>query len=672
MENQRYKGREIVILAVSIICITIFCVRLIDWQIFKGEQYLKKANTNYAYEVETKARRGEILDVNGIPLAINESKKTIVFDRIYMEKNSENRIILQLVDILNKKGEKWIDELPIEISSNGTYNYISNKEDEVAKLQKILSLNSYVTADECMRKICKDYNIYDYTKEKERIIGSVRYNMAKNEYDKSMTSPYTFAIGISNETVAIISEKNIPGIEIGLIDERKYLNSSLMPHIVGSIGKLTESEYEELKDSYKMDDFIGKDGIEEGCEEYLKGKDGKKIIKTTNKGAFISSGVTNSASSGNTVYLTIDSRYQQVAMKTLEKNVLAARVQNGACKSGAVVMLNVKDFSVLAAATYPSYDSQKYYTDSDYRVQLLTDETDKKLINRAFDGAFTPGSIYKPIVACAALEEGIISKDTSIYCGGRFYYNPNNTSEFIRCSTGPHGAISVVRAISKSCNTFFAETGRRLGIENLDLYASRFGLGSKTGLEVHESAGTLAGPDYSKKMGQTWYAGSTPQASLGQSDNLFTPVQLATYTATIANGGNRYKTHLVRKITDYTRKNLIKENSPDSPELVENVGISEKTFQIVKEGMRSVVTSGTASNLANYPIEIAGKTGTAQNNTAHDHATFICFGPCKNPEIAIAVVLEFGSSGTFTKAIARDMLNAYFYNEGFDESALQK
>lgn len=672
MDNQKNKGREIVILAISIVCIAVFCFRLIDWQIVNGEQYLKKANTSYAYEVETKARRGEILDVNGIPLAINESKRTIVFDRIYMEKNSENQIILQLADILNKKGEKWIDELPIEISSDGTYKYMSNKDTEIAKLQKTLSLNSYVTADECMGKICKDYNIYGYTKEQERTIGSVRYNMTKSGYDKSMTSPYTFASGISSETVAIVSEKNIPGIEIGSTDTRKYLNATLMPHIVGSIGKLSESEYEELKDSYKMDDIIGKDGIEEGCEEYLKGKDGKKIIKTTDKGAVIGSGVTNSASSGNTVYLTIDSKLQQAAMKTLEKNVLAARAQNGACKSGAVVMLNVKDFSVLAAATYPSYDLQKYYTDSDYSSQLLTDETNRPLINRAFAGAFTPGSIYKTIVACAALEEGIISRDASIYCGGRFYYDPSNTSEYIRCSTGPHGAISVVRALSGSCNTFFAETGRRLGIESLDLYSSRFGLGGKTGLEIHEVTGTLAGPEYSKKMGQTWYGGSTPQASLGQSDNLFTPVQLATYTATIANGGNRYRTHLVRKITDYTRQNVVKENNPDSPELVENVGVSEKTFQVVREGMRSVITSGTASDLANYPIEIAGKTGTAQNNTAHDHATFICFAPYEKPEIAIAVVLEFGSSGTYTKAITRDMLNAYFYKEGFDESTLQK
>ena len=672
MENRINKGRYISIMSITMVCIAVFCVRLVDWQVIKGEQYLQRANTSYAYEVETKARRGEILDVNGIPLAINESGRTIVFDRIYMEKGSENKIILELTNLLNKKGEKWIDSLPIELTSSGTYEYMKNKEEEIAKMQKTLMLNSYVTADECMAKICKDFGIEGYTKKQERTIGSVRYGMKENGYENSMTAPYTFAENISNETVAIVAEKSIAGVEIGSSDIRKYVNPTLIPHVIGTIGKLSKEQYDRLKDSYKMDDIIGKDGIEAAYEKYLKGKDGKKIIETTGNGAVLGSNVTNGTIPGNTVYLTIDARLQQVANKTLEKNVNAARAQNGACKSGSIVMLNVKDFSVLAAATYPNYDLQKYYEDDKYRVQQMTDEANKPLINRAFNGAFTPGSIYKPVVACAALEEGAINKDTSIYCGGRFYYDPSNTSEYIKCSTGPHGAISVVRALAGSCNAFFAETGRRLGIESLDLYASRFGLGTTTGIEVSESKGILAGPEYSKSVGQTWYGGSTPQAALGQSDNLFTPVQLATYTATIANGGNRYRTHIVKKITDYVRQNVIEENNSDSPELIENVGVSEKTLETVKEGMRSVVTSGTASNFANYPVKIAGKTGTAQNNTSHDHTTFICFAPYDKPEIAIAVVLEYGSSSTFSKGVAKDMLDAYFFKEGIDESAIQQ
>ncbi len=671
MENKINKGRYISIMTITMVCIAVFCIRLIDWQIIKGEEYLQRANTSYTYEVETKARRGEILDINGVSLAINESGRTIVFDRIYMEKGSENKIILELANLLNKKGEKWIDALPIELTKSGTYEYMSNKEEEISRMQKTLMLNSYVTADECMAKICKDFGIEGYTKEQERTIGSVRYNMKESGYENSMTTPYTFAENISNETVAIVAEQSFSGVEIGSSDIRKYVNPTLIPHVIGTIGKLSQEQYDRLKDSYKMDDVIGKDGIEAAYEKYLKGKDGKKMIETTGKGAVIDSNVTNSAVPGNTVYLTIDAGLQQAANKTLEKNVKAARAQNGACKSGSVVMLNVKDFSILAAATYPSYDLQKYYEDDTYRVQQVTDETNKPLINRAFNGAFTPGSIYKPVVACAALEEGAIGRDTSIYCGGRFYYDPSNTSEYIRCSTGPHGGISVIRALAGSCNTFFAETGRRLGIENLDLYASRFGLGTTTGIEVSESKGILAGPEYSKSVGQVWYGGSTPQAALGQSDNLFTPVQLATYTATIANGGNRYRTHLVKKVTDYARQNIVEENNSDSPELIENVGVSESTFKTVREGMRSVITSGTASDFSSYPIPVAGKTGTAQNNTSYDHTTFICFAPYDEPEIAIAVVLEYGSTSTYSKGVARDMLNAYFFREGIDESEIQ-
>ena len=671
METEISKGRRITILSIALICAAIFCIRIIDWQLMKGDIYLNKSNTSYNYGIETRAKRGEILDVNGKPLAMNESSRTIVFNKVYMKNDSENGLILELANLLNKKGEKWIDELPIELTGSGTYEYMSGKEDEIAKMQKNLKVNSYVTASDCMTKLCKDYKIVGYSKENERLLAGVRYGMLASGYEKSKTSPYTFAKDISSETVAIVSEKSYPGVEIGSSDIRKYVNASLAPHIVGTIGKLSKEQYDRLKDSYRMDDTIGKDGIESAYEKYLKGKDGKKVIKTTEKGAIIDSDVTNSAVPGNTVYLTIDAGLQQAANNTLARNVEAARSSNGACKSGSVVVLNVKDFSVLAAATYPSYDLQKYYENDDYKIQLTTDNTNRPLINRAFNGAFTPGSIYKPVVACAALEEQVIQSGSSVYCGGRFYYDPSNTSEYIRCSTGPHGGIAVINALSKSCNTFFADTGRKLGIETLDLYAARFGLGSTTGIEVAESKGILAGPEYSKSVGQTWYAGSTPQASLGQSDNLFTPVQLATYTATIANEGNRYKTHVVRKVTDYIRQNIIEENDPENPELIENVGVSHETFKIVKEGMRSVVTSGTASSFANYPIPVAGKTGTAQNNTNHDHTTFICIAPYDKPEIAIAVVLEYGSNGTYSKNIARDMLDAYFYKKGIDESQIQ-
>ena len=221
---------------------------------------------------------------------------------------------------------------------------------------------------------------------------------------------------------------------------------------------------------------------------------------------------------------------------------------------------------------------------------------------------------------------------------------------------GVHRSINLVTALARSCNVFFAELGRRLGAELLESWAKKFGLGVKTGVELSESTGIVAGPEHSKKVGSRWYESGSSQAAIGQSDNMFTPLQLATYVATIANNGVRYRTHLLHKITDYSREKIIQNYEP---EILETINISQENLTLVKEGMRQVVLSGTARDFASFPVPIAAKTGTAQNSGS-DHTTFICFGPYENPEIAIAVVIEHGVSGMASKNIARDILNYYF------------
>ena len=245
-----------------------------------------------------------------------------------------------------------------------------------------------------------------------------------------------------------------------------------------------------------------------------------------------------------------------------------------------------------------------------------------------------------------------MSPDELIPCYGSFNFY---TGYKLRCM-GIHRNTDLVNALAKSCNVFFAELGRRLGAELLAQWARKFGLGVKTGLELSESVGILAGPEYSKKVGSKWYESGSSQAAIGQSDNMFTPLQLATYTATIANNGIRHKTHILDKITDYSRNNIIKNHEP---EILETINISQENLNLVKQGMRQVVLSGPARDFANFPIPIAAKTGTAQNSGS-DHTTFICYGPYENPEIAIAVVIEHGVSGMASKNVARDILNTYF------------
>lgn len=658
MENENsLKKRYIAIIVAVISIFTFFIVRLVDWQIINGAAYRGRVDRSNSYSVQTEAVRGEILDANGLELAVNSTGYKIMLDHLYLQRGTENNIISDLLDLMEKKGEPWLDILPISVSSSGSYEFIADKDDEIKKLKKTLVLNSYATAKDCMENLIQKYNCKEYPKKKQRDIISVRYGMTKAGYDNSITCFYTFAENISQELVAIVSEKSqvISGISIGTTAVRKYLNGTVAPHIVGRVGSLSQEEYDKLKDTYKLDDKIGKNGIEKVMEEYLKGKGGEKLVEATSGGSVLNVLEVEKAYPGKTIYLTIDSRIQQVANKSLEENVLAAkRIGIKDCKAGAVVALSVKDFSVIAAATYPSYDLQQYVESKDYYNQIASDTVSTPLLNRAFNGAFTPGSVYKPAVASAALEEGAITKSSNITCNGRFDYYAGS-GFYIRCM-GHHGSIPVMTALAKSCNVFFSETGRRLGIDSLDLYARKFGLGIKTGIELSESAGILAGPEYSNSMGAIWYAGNTSQASIGQSDNMFTPLQLATYAATIANGGNRYKTHVVKKVTDYVREETILEKNA---ELVENVGISDENLGIVKEGMRQVVLSGTATDFRGFPIAVAGKTGTAQNSGT-DHTTFICFAPYDKPEIAIAVVIEHGSKGMLSKNVARDILKAYF------------
>ena len=255
-------------------------------------------------------------------------------------------------------------------------------------------------------------------------------------------------------------------------------------------------------------------------------------------------------------------------------------------------------------------------------------------------------------MACAALQSGKIKPSETVHCGGSFNYYRGYS---LRCM-GVHGASNLLKALSKSCNVYFAELGRRLGATLLAEYANKFGIGVKTGVEIGESKGVVAGPEHSTDVGSHWYESGSSQAAIGQSDNMITPVQLATYTATIANGGKRYKTHIVKKIMDYARSKIIKE---DAPELMEDTGISEENLKAVKEGMREVALSGTARDFANYPIPIGAKTGTAQNSGS-DHTTFICFAPYDDPQIAISVVIAHGKSGTLSKNVARDIMDAYF------------
>lgn len=666
------KSSKNIITACMIIVIVFFAffiVRLADWQLVNGEEYSELAARSTSYTVKTAATRGEILDKNGEGLVVNTTHYKVALDKLYLDDEKINDTILQLIDILGKTGDKWEDSLPIEAASDGEYSYKKNSDDDIKVLlsTEFLDLPSDTSAETCIEKLAERYEIDgSYTSVQLRNLLSVRYNMELCGFSDS--TPYDFAKDISENAVSAVSEntQGVGGIEVQTYLTRAAKDADLAPHLLGALGSITEDEYRELSaqdDTYTQNDSVGKFGIELACESRLKGTAGAKIIQRNSDGAVVDTVETIDAKPGNTVYLTIDSKLQQTAVKSLDTNVRAAKAlgkENSEaygkknlgedCETGAAVMLDVRDFSVLAAASYPTYDLNKYSKYGDYYVKLAEDEN-SPMYNRATVGTFACGSVFKPCVACAALEEGVIDADKEIYCSQHYDYYPTNV---VKCMHY-HKNLNVTGALTQSCNYFFAETGRLLGIDTMYLYAERFGLGEYTGVEIEESRGILAGRDST-----SWQPGNTVQAAIGQSDNAFTPLQLATYAATIANDGTRLKTHMISKITNYERTETLSEFG--EAQVVETCGVSEENLKLVQDAMLrvSLDENGTAySMFGDYKVKVAAKTGTAENSGS-DHTTFICYAPYEKPEVAIAVVIEHGARGQFSMQVAKDLLDAYF------------
>lgn len=667
-KNKYTKSTITVCIIAVLVFFAVFTARLIDWQIIHGKEYSELAKRSTSYTVSTDATRGEILDKNGEGLVVNKTHCKILIDKLYADKNTLDSNLLSLIGILEMTGDKWEDTLPIEIVNN-SLSYKKGEEEKINTLlsSDFLNLDKNTSAQECFNILLKRYEISDdYTLLQKRNLVSVHYNMEITDYSNS--NPYVFAKDINSSTVSAVSEntQGVGGIEVQTYLVREADDADLAPHILGALGSITEDEYQKLKDSdkkYSLSDSVGKFGIELAFEDRLKGEGGTKIIKRNSDGTIVDVIETINAKPGNTVYLTLDKKLQETAVKSLAENVKAAKAQGVAekqaygekghgedCEAGAVVMMNVRDFSVLAAASYPTYDLNKYSKYGSYYVKLAQNKN-SPMYNRISVGSFACGSVYKPCVAGAALEEKTIAKDTEIYCKKEYDYYPSNV---VHCMHY-HGNENVTGAITQSCNYFFAETGRRLGIETMYLYSEKFGLGEYTGIEIEESKGTLAGRD-----SKSWMPGNTVQAAIGQSDNAFTPLQLATYVSTIANNGTRLKTHVVSKVTNYERNKTVEDYS--KPTTVDTCGISKENLKIVQNAMLEVTQNkdGTANYMfGNYKVKVAAKTGTAEN-AGSDHTTFICYAPFDKPEVAVAVVLEHGAKGRYSMQVAKDLLDAYF------------
>lgn len=678
-------GRSAACILLVLAVFVVYELRLVQWQLVEGDKYEQLSLSSRTDTIEIEAARGEILDRDGNVLAGNRSSYNIVYDALDMDYDRRNATIIQVIDLLEERGETWRDRLPIVLAEDGTYQYKEDSESAIQTLQEALSLAEYATAEECMAELAQQYDCQGYSKEDMRNVASVRYSMTQDGF--SRTSPYVIAEDVSAETVGVISERSEewPGIETRVAVTRYYgEDGALAPHVVGYTGVITDTQYQQAVEDgttydaennisgYKWSDTMGRSGIEAAFEEELRGQRGEETIYTDSSGGVESTAVTTAPEEGHTVQTTLDSDLQRVANLSLEKNI-QGNIDARNCTSGAAVVLDVDTFGVLASSSYPTYDVNQLVEsiagDGEYYNNLLADEN-QPMLNLALNGVFTPGSVFKPVVALAALQEGQLSAATSVYCPG--YYELADLR--LGCTCGGGNTWNVYGALAHSCNTFFSTVGYDLGISTLDPYAEYFGLGTTTGVELGEATGIMSNPqEYRENHGVNWTDGVSAQTAIGQADNMFTPIQLATMCATIANGGVRLQTHFLDKITDYTGETVLEEYEPVE---LYDAGLSGDVLGVVQAGMQMVATEGTASNVfANYPVSIAAKTGTAETSTPDENGnkptepnlSFICYAPADDPEIAVAVMIEQGNTGNYAQNVAKDILDQYFGFYTWDE-----
>lgn len=669
--KSRYKSFRAVVAIVLIVAVLCgFAYELYDIQIANHEYYAAQNNTVKTYTVKIEAARGEIVDRNGNPLVTNRQGNSIILDAAYFpsskENDERNEIIVNLINLFRKNDEEYARNLPLKLDKSGNAVFITEKDDEDyekeiknLKSKDMLNLQDYATAQNCFDAMVEKYGLERYDKKTALEIGNIRYELTRLLF--SVDNPVTIADDVSDETVAEIKENNSKylGADVRVVAYREYADSTLAPHIIGTVRKINAEEYAELKDQgYKITDEIGESGIEAAMEEHLRGEPGEKTVTIDGDGN-VTEEITKEPIQGDTIVLTIDKDLQKVAQDRLEETCKSVDYYNS---TGAVVVENCNNGEILAAASYPTYDLNDYYE----KYNELASNSKKPLYNRFAMGAYAPGSTFKPMMASAALQEGVVDQYTSFNCSSAFHVG---TMKF-KC-TGSHGGENVRTALRDSCNIYFYNCAQRLGIEKMNLYGSMFGLGQKTGVEIPESTGILAGPEYRSKFDMYWRPGDTVQAGIGQSDNLFTPLQLCNYNATIANGGTRYQMHFVKsRISNAT--GTVTQTGANA---VETVSVSQANLQIVREGMRMVATGGGPQAIFNQiDTKVACKTGTSQvvvKGVKHNNGFLITFAPYENPEISIATAIELAGSGTSTAKITSSIID-YYYSHNTNEKKAQR
>lgn len=682
------------VLVVTLIALCV--VTLYKLQIIEGAAYYEESQNNQASNQTVTAARGNILDRYGRVLVSNRECYNLKISdtRLFSDEVEDpNAVILEMINMVEAAGETYIDDLPI--TKEPPFEYT-----DMTALQRTLltayldskGLDEDTTAVELMSYFRTRYDIANsYNAEEMRKIASVRY--ALNVRYSINTNPYVFvedaSIDLISDLMGVVG--NVVEVETSYV--REY-NTQYAAHILGYVQAMSEEDMEKYRpqdenSGYDYDTKVGRDGAEYTFEDWLHGTNGTARVTRTASGTITSTVYTEDPVPGNHVYLTIDIQLQEAVERILETGIYELQLKRDEdnakytmegkldevredIQGGAIVVVDVKTGEPLAIASYPTFDLSSIIED----YSDLLEAENNPLFNRALNGAYEPGSTFKPCTAIAGLTENIINTETQIECTGLFtkYADQGYAPAcWIYTQTDgqlTHGYDNVTEAIKDSCNVFFYTVADNLGIRKLMEYAKNFGLGESTGIELSETTGNMANPDNHLNYDvDSWVDGDTVQAGIGQSDSMFTPLQLAEYCAAIANGGTRHSAAILKSVRsyDYSRQLYQKET-----EVLSTVDSADYNWAAVQRGMYLMANDITSSSstvyyaLSNYSyngvsLPVAAKTGTSQlGEDKTNNAIFMCYAPFDDPEIAIAIVVERGQSGANLSKMARNVLDAYF------------
>ena len=702
-EKNKTSKRIICISAVFVAICFIYILKMVNIRI--NAKPSEKNDGTYTRKTAIQAVRGEIYDKNGKLLVENRYTYNMVFDYEAMsaDRYERNFAILQAVIALNDTNnlsKRTESSFPFD-GAYPNYSYSETARDTDSNIY--YRLLKRIAADELEKDSPKNKNeltatylegfyrdypeqfpseeeIVDYFIKKYELDvkdeeGNMRFSDSETDIllrvlydmevdDFSAYNQYVFAVGVDLRFITYIKEMNIVGADFTVDVSRVYNYPGYASHILGRTGQIYAEDWEYYNElGYEMDAIVGLDGCEFAFEQYLRGIDGVMVIKEDKDGNIIDKYVETEPVPGKDIYLTIDIDVQIAAEEGLKENIdYVNRTYGTKSESGAIVAVNPNDGSVIAIASYPTFNLSTYSQD----YNELSANPANPLYNRALDGLYTPGSVFKLGMVAAGIDSGTITSQTKINCEGIYtYYSDYQPKCWVYNSISSpvhkHGMINASEAIKVSCNCYFYELGRVMGIDLMNKYCKNYGLGMPTGIELPEKNGILAGPEYRELNGLiAWMPGNTISAAIGQSDNNFTPIQLSVYVSTVLNGGTRYSAHLLGQVKSYKNSEVLYTREAEA---MQNLSFGQEITHPIMEGMREMIesSSGVSNFMKNIPVIVGGKSGTAElGGNAKENGLFVCAAPYDNPEIVITSVVEHAGSGSYAALSAARLLEKYY------------